>query len=97
MDLTLSLEIDRFDAMASLMEKIKIVILSLVIMLKRSNDIENISKYIQTTRNLSIELTAVFEAYKRLERSHGKLTELENEYVELTCKNFISMISNNLH
>ena len=89
-------DIDRFDLISDQIERMKKIVLNIVILMKNLNRVNEYTYYIQTIRLLSIEMTDIFTNYKYLnELKINRLTDDEIDYINVSLSNFNNMIFHN--
>ena len=92
----LDCEIERYDLISDQIEKMKKIVLNIIILMKNLHRVNEYKYYIQTIRLLSIEINDVFQNYKRL--CDMKIIRLQNDeidYINATLSNFNNMIFHN--
>lgn len=89
-------DIDRFDLISDQLERIKKIILNMVILMKNLTAINQTTSNIQLIRLLSIEMTDIFQNYRSLRNiTANELTDDEKEYINYNSRIFLNIIVNN--
>ena len=99
--MTVDLQIMKTDEIAMLVEKYKVVIINMIILLKRRSDIDKnkLANDIQAIRCISQVLQSIYISHEKLIillNTEGGLIDYEREYINSSVHRFRGLILNNL-
>jgi hypothetical protein len=91
--MTLVNDIHRFDIISDQIERMKKMVMNMIILMRNLGELGQVPSNIQVIRHLSMEMTDIFQNYRELSHmSLESLTRDEIQYINDSTNNFLRMM-----